>query len=299
MKHQVLLYYKYVEIADPEEVMHLQRDLCLALGLKGRIIIASEGINGTLEGTVENAEKYIKEVTKDDRFTDIDFKRSEGDGSAFPKLSIKVRSEIVTSGVADLNPNKTTGNYLTAEELHGWFEQGKEFYIVDMRNDYEYISGFFENTLFSEFKNFKDLPSILPKLTHLKDKTIVTVCTGGVRCEKASGFLVLNGFKHVYQLLNGIQTYMETYPNEHFKGKLYVFDNRLTVGFNTNDPKHVIVGTCTRCGNPSDNYVNCSDPTCHKHCICCTDCLDKQTGLYFCNDHCKEAYTQIAPVQFV
>ncbi len=286
--HQVLLYYKYVGIEEPDVLMHQQRELCELLGLKGRIIVASEGINGTLEGTTENTEQYIEKVSSDSRFSDMNFKRSEGTGSAFPKLSVKVRNEIVTSGVSNLNPTEMTGNYLTAKELHNWFVTKKEFYVVDMRNDYEYISGFFENTLFSEFKNFKDLPSILPKLTHLKDKTIVTVCTGGVRCEKASGFLVVNGFKHVYQLLNGIQTYMELYPNEHFKGKLYVFDNRLTVGFNTSDPKHVVVGTCIRCNNPSDNYVNCADATCHKHCICCPNCLDQETKLYFCNEHCKE-----------
>jgi UPF0176 protein len=292
--HQVLLYYKYVPIADPVTLMNEQRAFCLEHNLKGRIIIANEGINGTVEGLLSDTEAYVSMMTQDERFTDIDWKRSEGTGSAFPKLSVKVRPEIVTSGVAGLDPRTHTGKYLTAEELHQWFVDGKEFYVVDMRNDYEYISGFFDKTIFSDFKNFKDLPSILPKLSHLKSKTIVTVCTGGVRCEKASGFLVTNGFHDVYQLLNGIQTYMEKYPNEHFKGKLYVFDNRLTVGFNTNDEKHVIVGSCTRCGKPSDNYVNCADPACHKHCICCTDCLDKETGLYFCNDHCKEVYSHIS-----
>jgi UPF0176 protein len=198
-----------------------------------------------------------------------------------------VRDEIVTSEVPNLSPNQVTGKYITAEELHEWFLEKKEFYIVDMRNNYEYASGYFEGSLFSDFAHFKELPKILPKLAKLKNKTIVTVCTGGVRCEKASGFLVTNGFADVYQLKDGIQTYMEKYPNQHFKGKLYVFDNRITVGFNISDPEHEIVGKCIHCGEPSDLYVNCANNLCHKHYICCMNCRDKETGLAFCNEECK------------
>lgn len=285
--YQVLLYYKYVSIKYPKTLMKEHRKLCESLQLKGRIIIATEGINGTLEGTKENTEKYIEEMQKDERFSDISFKKSEGNGNAFPKLSIKVRDEIVTSNVAGLDPIKKTGKYITAEELHSWFETGKEFYLVDMRNDYEYMSGFFEGSILSGFENFKDLASIKDKLIHLKDKTIVTICTGGVRCEKASGFLVENDFADVYQLQDGIVSYMEKYPNQHFKGKLYVFDTRLTLGFNTDSPEHEIVGKCYHCGVPCDTYVNCMNHSCHLHFITCDDCLDKETGLAFCKEECK------------
>lgn len=287
---QVLLYYKYVKIDNPVGLMRAQRRLCEDLGLKGRIIIAKEGINGTVEGTMENTTRYMSLVREDPRFSDINFKVSEGSGMAFPKLSIKVRNEIVTSEVPNLNPNRVTGKYLSSEELHSWFLEGKEFYVVDMRNDYEYSSGFFKGSLFSEFKNFKDLHTIIPKLEHLKEKTLVTVCTGGVRCEKASGFLVANGFRDVYQLKDGIQTYMEKFPNQHFKGKLYVFDNRLTIGFNTDSPDHEIVGRCNFCQKPSDLYVNCAENTCHKHYICCIECRDPKSGLAFCDEHCKTSY---------
>jgi UPF0176 protein len=285
---QVLLYYKYTQIDNPVGLMRVQRRLCEELNLKGRIIIATEGINGTLEGTTKNTQRYIEEMHADQKFSDMNFKVSDGTGDAFPKLSIKVRDEIVTSNVSGLNPTKTTGKYISAETLHDWFTSKKEFYIVDMRNDYEYQSGFFEGTIFSDFKNFKDLSSITKKLEHLKGKTIVTVCTGGVRCEKASGFLVSEGFSDVYQLENGIQTYMETYPNEHFKGKLYVFDNRLTVGFNTDDPKHEIVGKCMLCDTPSDTYENCMNHACHLHFICCDNCLDSETKMAFCKDECRD-----------
>jgi UPF0176 protein len=291
--YQVLLFYKYISIEDPKRVRDEQRALCESLGLKGRIIVSFEGINGTVEGRVENTEKYIQEMGKSKYFSDITFKKSAGTGEAFPKLSVKFRPEVVTTKVDGLDPNKTTGKYLSAEELHQWYEEGKEFYVVDMRNDYEYASGYFENFISSELKNFYDLPSVLPKLIHLKNKTVVTVCTGGIRCEKASGFLVENGFADVYQLKDGIHTYMEKYPNQHFKGKLYVFDKRITLGFNTDSPDHQIVGSCDKCGKPCDSYVNCAYNECHRHFICCDDCLDKKTGLAFCDKSCEDNYYKI------
>lgn len=289
---QVLLYYKYVTVPNPEEIKLEQKRLCEKLSLTGRIIVATEGINGTVEGTTESTEKYIKEMQKNDLFKDISFKKSVGTGSAFPKLRIRVRPEIVTAGLPDINPAVVTGKYLSAEELHEWFETKKEFYIVDMRNDYEYISGFFEGFIPSGIHNFFDLKDVLPKISHLKNKTIVTVCTGGVRCEKASGFLLLNGFNDVYQLKDGIQTYMEKYPNKHFRGKLYVFDNRITLGFNTSDPEHTIVGNCLFCGVSCDSYVNCAYDMCHLHYICCDNCKDPETGRAFCKKECKEIFLQ-------
>lgn len=285
--YQVLLYYKYVTLENPEKIMDAQRELCEKLNLKGRIILAKEGINGTLEGTAANTEKYIETMEATPLFKGISYKKSKGDGKAFPKLRVRVRAEIVTAGLPDLNPNRTTGKYLSAKDLFEWFESKKEFYIVDMRNDYEYASGFFEGFIPSEFRNFWELKDILPKLAHLKNKTIVTVCTGGVRCEKASGFLVENGFADVYQLKDGIQTFMEMYPNKYFKGKLYVFDNRLTVGYNTESDEHEVVGRCFHCGISCDTYVNCEYNECHFHFICCVNCRDTETGFAFDKKECK------------
>ncbi len=285
--HEILLYYKYTNIVDPDEFCEDQLLLCKQLGLKGRIIIAPEGINGTVEGLDENTQKYINEITRDPRFADINFKRSPGTGNAFPKLSVKARSEIVSAhlGDDDVNPAQITGKYLPAEDLHDWIHNGKEFYIVDMRNDYEHAVGFFKNSILPPLGHFRDLPKILPKLEHLKNKTVVTVCTGGVRCEKASGFLVKHGFKDVYQLHNGIVSYMEKYPDEDFAGKLYVFDGRVTMAFSNPEKKHEIVGRCRKCHVPNENFVNCLLPTCHDHFICCAKCLNKK-GEAFCSWRC-------------
>lgn len=270
---KIILFYKYIDIDNPQKLMEEQRRICQKLGLLGRMIIAREGMNATLEGTEENIKKYCSHLLADPRFSETHIKISDGTGQAFPKLSIKVREEIVSSGVDGLDWNKWRGKYILSEQLHDWIINGRKFYLVDMRNDYEQKAGYFENSILSNMKNFRDLPKLLPKLKHLKGKTIVTVCTGGVRCEKASGFLVKNGFKKVYQLYGGIVTYMEKYPLEHFKGSLYVFDNRLVMGFNLDDPKREIVGKCASCGKGSENYINCQDDFCHRHFICCTECI--------------------------
>lgn len=282
-QHEILLYYKYVDLPDAEEVTAQHKQLCTELGLTGRIIIAKEGINGTVEGTVENTKLYIDVLTRDPRFADINFKRSEGTGNAFPKLSIKLRDEIVSLhlGEQDFSPTRTTGKYLSAEELHDWIHTGKEIYIVDMRNDYEHHVGHFEGSILPPMGNFRELPNMLPQLEHLKDKTVVTVCTGGVRCEKASGYLINNDFNDVYQLKDGIVTYMEKYPNEDFIGQLYVFDGRVTMGFNLDDPKRQVIGKCLKCGSASEEYVNCANLACHKHFIVCQNCREED-GSAFC-----------------
>lgn len=291
-KYQILLYYKYTNIEDPKKLSEDQKLLCKKLNLKSRIIIAKEGINGTLEGRVEETEKYIKKMQADQRFKDIHFKRSKGNGNAFPKISVKVRDEIVALNLNhDIDPNKLTGKYITAEELHDLYEEEEEFYVVDMRNDREYKVGYFENSFLMPLKNFRDIPENLKKIEHLKDKKVITVCTGGIRCEKASGFLVANGFNNVYKLAGGMHTYMEKYPNEHFLGKLYVFDGRVTMGFNIDDPKHQIVSNCDICGGDSDNYVDCDYIHCKglRHFIGCKDCHE-ENGLVFCSKICKEKY---------
>lgn len=290
MDYQVLLYYKYIDIDNPVELQKSQKELCEKLGLKGRIILAHEGINGTLEGTKDNTEEYVKALLSDSRFSDVHMKRSVGTGSAFPKLSIKVRDEIVSAhlGENDVNSAITTGKHLKPEELHEWYLSGKEFYIVDMRNDYEQKVGHFKDSILAPLSNFRDLPKVIPVIESLKNKTILTVCTGGVRCEKASGFLVKNGFTDVYQLYGGIVSYMEKYPNVDYLGKLYVFDGRIVMGFNLDDPKHTIVGKCDKCGKPSDNYIDCYNPKCNKptrHFICCKDCIEG--GEAYCSEECK------------
>lgn len=286
--YQILLFYKYVPIDNPYEVAEAQRALQNRLFLKGRSIIAHEGLNITLEGTVENTELYIREVEKDPRFHNIHWKRSEGTGRAFTKISVKVRPEIVSLrlGASEIDPNIVTGKKLSPEELHTWIEDKKEFYIIDMRNMYEHAVGKFEGSVCPPMRNFRDLPNLMKTIAHLKDKTVLTVCTGGIRCEKASGYLITQGFTDVYQLDGGIVSYMERYPNEDFKGKLYVFDHRKVMGFYTDDVQHEVIGRCAVCRDKCENFTNCGDKECHAHFICCTHCLDKAGGAVSCPSGC-------------
>lgn len=308
-KHEIILFYKYVRIADPEKVRLWQEEICNKLSLKGRCIVAAEGINATFEGTRENIKEYIRELETDQRFLNIHFKLSSGSGQAFSKLSIKTRKEIVSLnlGTCDIDPNQIAGIHLKPEELHEWIETKKEFYIVDMRNAYEHKVGYFEGSILPPIENFRDLPKVVEQISHLKNKTVLTVCTGGVRCEKASGFLVTQGFTDVYQLDGGIVSYMEKYPNENFKGKLYVFDGRITMGpsatlgtnLYTDDIKHEVVGKCDVCGEQSENYINCDNPVCHRHFLNCVDCLAKNNGKAFCPGGCvlSRHGRKISPVE--
>ncbi len=278
----ILLFYKYVEITDPQALADTQRALCERLSLRGRIIVAHEGINATLEGTTEMITAYCAELTADPRFADVHLKKSVGTGKAFPKLSIKVRKEIVTLGLPatrDIDPRTTTGKYLSPQQLQEWFAAGKKFKIVDMRNDYEHKVGHFKGSVLPPLHNFRDLPKALPTLEPLKHETVLTVCTGGVRCEKASGFLVKNGFTDVYQLAGGIVSYMEQFersadgsrPAQNFLGSLYVFDDRVTMAY-ASPVERPVIGSCAVCAAPTETYINCAHDVCHKHFLVCAGC---------------------------
>jgi UPF0176 protein len=288
VEHTVILFYKYIRIDNPKEEVVRQRKLCEGLSLLGRMIIAEEGINATLEGTKENIEKYITEMKSDARFADVHWKKSVGTGSAFPKLKIKVRPEIVSLHLEnDLNPNQVTGKRLSPEQLKQWYEEGRKFKIVDMRNDYEFKVGRFKDSVLPSLKNFRDLSKNLDAITDFKEETVLTVCTGGVRCEKASGLLVREGFKDVYQLDGGIVSYMEKFPAQEFEGTLYTFDNRIVMDFDPKD-KHVVVGECDFCDDKTEDFYNCRNPQCNLKVLSCRHCFEEMGGQVFCSDECRD-----------
>lgn len=279
MQHTILLFYTYTHISDPEALKKAQVDLAEKLSLRGRVIIAHEGINGTLEGTEEAVATYIAAMEEDERFRGVDFKTSPGTGSAFPKLSVKVRAEIVSSRLGDdIDPSKETGTHLSPEELHAWYEEGREFQVVDMRNDYEFVSGHFEGSIEPGIRYFRDLPEKTEAFQHLKKKPVVTVCTGGVRCEKASAYLKSQGFENVYQLQGGIHRYVEKYPGEHFKGGLYVFDGRVVMDTAPQDKKE-IVGSCVFCHSKTEEYADDDSVTPSRQILCCSECLTANPSL--------------------
>jgi UPF0176 protein len=269
--YTIILFYNFTDIENPEALRVSQRELCERLNLKGRILLAEEGINATLEGTKEAIEEYKAALRSDPRFANTNFKESAGTGSAFPKLVVKVRKEIVTLGAGRFDVKKETAKELTAEELSKWYENNEDFVVLDLRNDYEVQSGYFDRTINPKLDNFRDLPQKLPELAHLKDKKVLAVCTGGIRCEKATCLMTREGFTDLYQLKDGIHTYMEKFPGQNFKGTLFVFDNRMTTDV-VDTPGKIVVGACTFCEKPTEDYANDDSVRPSKKILCCAEC---------------------------
>lgn len=282
--NKIILFYKYVTIQYPKQIMKLQQELCQKLHLKGRILISHEGINGTLGGLIENLNEYKKFMNNHEFFNDIDFKESSGGPECFPRLSIKVRNEAVSLGIPydQLTP-QNGGAHLSPQETHDLIMQNPEDLVIfDARNNYEWEIGRFQNALTADIENFRDLPKYLDEnLDTFKNKQVLMYCTGGIRCERASAYLnEKNVAKKVYQMDGGIHRYVEQYPDGFFRGKNYVFDGRITVKI-TDD----ILSSCALCSLPCDDYHNCLNATCNKHFICCTNCLTKYAKT--CSQSCK------------
>ncbi len=272
----VLLYYKFVAIADPKFETIQHKLVCNGVGLKGRIIISEEGINGTVAGTSTQLRQYVEYMNEHPYFKAITFKRSTAGKLPFAKLIVKYRPEIVTLGKkVDM---KKTGQYLTPKAMHELFEKGEDMAVVDMRNNYEYEVGRFDGAIQPDTVKFYELPEKIKNLKIDKTKKVVTYCTGGIRCEKATALLAEEGFTDVYQLEGGIAKYLEKYPDGYFRGKNFVFDERMITNGDTESGQEVL-GKCAHCQKSSDCYIDCAKPDCHQLFICCKDCDKKHSGL--------------------
>ncbi|WHY60121.1 rhodanese-related sulfurtransferase [Cytobacillus firmus] len=284
--YRVLLYYMYVPIEDPEEFAREHKAFCNELGLKGRILVANEGINGTVSGPVEQTDRYMEAMKKDPRFAEMVFKIDEADGHAFPKMKVRARPELVTLRLEDdVNPNEITGKYLEPKEFYERL-QDEDTIVLDARNDYEFDLGHFRGAIRPDIENFRDLPNwVRENKELLGDKKIITYCTGGIRCEKFSGWLVKEGFEDVAQLHGGIVTYGKDpeVQGQLWDGQLYVFDDR--IGVPVNQKEHVIVGKDYFTGEPCERYVNCANPACNKKILCSEE--NEHKYMRSCSDECR------------
>ncbi len=278
---RVLLYYKYIELPEPKQEVEAHRALCERLGILGRILIAAEGINGTCCGSEEAIAEYKSVMNAHPYFFGINFKESEVTEQVFPRLAVKLRNELVTlrSGTSVRN----AAPYITAEDLHTALEHKEDMVLIDMRNNYEADVGRFKGAVTLPVENFRDIPKELPSLEKYKHKKVVTYCTGGIRCEKASALLRENGFTNVYQLQDGIVTYMEKFPSGFFEGNCFVFDSRLGV----RSAAPTVISSCTYCRASCDRYVDCREPGCSDLFICCEGC-EKEMNCR-CREHAQEA----------
>lgn len=284
---QVLLYYKFVAVPNPELAQAEQQYLCQRLGLRGRIYVAEEGINGTVSGTVQATAAYQCFMKKHPLFKGIEFKVDEAQGHAFHRLSVKVKKELVAfDSPISVDPAHQPAPYLEPEEFRALLRNPpQDLVILDTRSRYETEVGRFAGAISLPIENFRDLPQQMAELEHLKDKTIVTYCTGGIRCEKAAPLMQKLGFRKVYQLHGGIIRYGHEVGGEHFEGRCYVFDERITVPVNHVNP--TVVGHCHHCGKPNERVINCANPDCNDQVILCHACAEELHGC--CSEPCTHA----------
>jgi len=275
---KIILYYGFAPVADPHALRLWQSALCESLNLRGRILISKHGINGTLGGEMDDLKKYVKKTREYPGFKEIDFKWADGTGDDFPRLSIKVRNELVTFGVPDeikVDENGVVGGgkHLSPKQVHDLVEKrGEDVVFFDGRNAYEAKIGRFKNAVVPNVRTTKDFLREIEsgKFDNLKDKPIVTYCTGGIRCEILSTVMKNRGFKEVYQIAGGIVRYGETYGNQGlWEGSLYTFDGRMKVDFEEGTK---IIGECDLCGSPTNTFENCAEPSCHFLYLLCANC---------------------------
>jgi UPF0176 protein len=279
--NKIILFYGFTPIADPDAVRLWQRALCEKLGLTGRILISKDGINATVGGEIGNVKQYVKTTKEYRGFRTIDVKWSDGGAEDFPRLSVKVRDEIVSFGApgelqVDGNGVVGGGVHLKPEELHTLLEEkkaaGQDVKFFDGRNAFEARIGKFKDAIVPDVATTHDFIKELEsgKYDDLKDQPVVTYCTGGIRCEVLSSLMVNRGFTEVYQLDGGIVRYGETFKDQGlWEGSLYVFDKRMHLEF-SDDAK--TIGRCVRCENPTNKFENCSNPSCRNLTLYCADC---------------------------
>lgn len=254
--------YKFIPLDNLAELREELLAITQSLELKGTILLSPEGINVNLAGPPKSINTFISCFRQKPGFDDCHFKLSESDTIPFKKLLVKIKKEIITFHAPDIKPHEYTSPRISPSELKTWYEQGEDFVVLDTRNDFEVNFGTFKNAIHFNIKNFTEFQASIKQLDPtLKNKPIVTFCTGGVRCEKAAPLMEQEGFTEVYQLDGGILNYFEQCGDAFYKGDCFVFDERVALNAQ-NQPSSM-----QRC-------KNCSNPTLHAP--YCNACLTKK-----------------------
>ncbi|WCZ33413.1 rhodanese-related sulfurtransferase [Corynebacterium massiliense] len=281
---KILLYYCFTPLSDPTAIKLWQRDLCESLGLTGRILVSKHGINGTVGGDIDACKRYVKKTREYPAFKKMEFKWSEGSADDFPRLSVKDREEIVAFGAPDeLEVDQDGvvggGTHLKPEQVNELVaERGDDVVFFDGRNAMEAEIGKFKNAVVPDVKTTHDFIAELEsgKYDWMKDRPVVSYCTGGIRCEVLSALMKNRGFNEVYQIDGGIVRYGEKYGNDGlWEGSLYVFDKRMHTefGMGVEDPGFIQLGHCVHCGTPTNTFRNCiNEDTCRQQVLICDDC---------------------------
>lgn len=286
-KRITISFYRYFKLIEPKTYRDALYKMWSELGCFGRVYIANEGINAQMSIPEHNYAGFLNTLEQTPHLQAMPIKTAvEDDGKSFYKLSIKVREKLVADGLDDHSFDvSNVGNHLDAKAFNDALAQEGTL-VVDMRNHYESEIGHFEGAIKPDADTFREeLPQVLELLSGKEQSKILLYCTGGIRCEKASAYLKHHGFKDVNQLHGGIIDYArqikENGLQNKFKGKNFVFDNRLGERIGQE-----IISSCHQCGQACDTHTNCSNEACHLLFIQCSQCAAKFVGA--CCDACAE-----------
>jgi len=281
----VLAYYHFIPIKDPHHLVAEHKAFLKGRDIKCRIYISDQGLNGQTSGYKDDIEDYMRWMHANPLFENMPFKIHTHHENVFPRQIVKFRKQLVAlDEEVDL---KNTGEHLSPER---WKEMMKEEdkVLLDVRNDYEWKVGRFEGAECppcETFRDFKAYAEILKNKVDPKKTPVMMCCTGGIRCELYSALLKKEGFEKVYQLNGGIINYGLKEGSAHWLGKLFVFDDRLTVPIS--EEPAPIIGKCHHCGKENENYFNCANMDCNHLFLCCEECLKEFSGT--CKNECQQA----------
>lgn len=270
----VAALYQFVALPDYEALRQPLLDCCEKAGIRGTLLLAAEGINGTVAGRREAIDALRGHLAEDGRFDRLEYKESHATEMPFLRMKVRLKKEIVTMGVEGIDPNRTVGTYVPPEDWNALISD-PEVTVIDTRNDYEYAIGTFERAVDPETGSFREFPAYVSEnLDPGKQKKLAMFCTGGIRCEKATAYMLEQGFEEVYHLQGGILKYLETVPEEEslWKGDCFVFDERVAVGHGLKEGDY---GLCRACRMPL-NAVERASPL-FVDGVSCPHCHDSQS----------------------
>ncbi len=239
--------YKFVilsEISLPDlrVVLKEEADVC---DLKGTILLSTEGINCFLAGVRDNIERFKGFLEERPAFSGLTYKESFSDYQPFSRMLVRLKKEIISMGHPEIQPEKQTAPYISPEKFKRWYEEKRDMVVLDTRNDFEVALGTFDDAIDLDIESFRSFPDVVTLLSEdVKNKPVVTFCTGGIRCEKAAEYMLKQGFKEVYQLEGGILNYFEKYGGDHYHGECFVFDKRVALDSQLNETKTAQCYSC-------------------------------------------------------
>lgn len=285
--YYALAYYYFGPVSNPHEEIALHKQLFKTMDVSCRIYISEEGINGQFSGYQPDAERYMAWLKQRPDFASIKFKIHHIEENIFPRVTVKYRKELVALGCS-VDTTKQ-GKHISPEEWHEKLQENRCL-VLDVRNNYEWKIGHFENAVLPDIETFREFPDYADRLAKEHDpaKTpVMMYCTGGIRCELYSALLLEKGFKEVYQLDGGVIAYGLKMGTGKWRGKLFVFDDRMAMPIDEVDPNVSPIARCSLCNTDSDTYYNCANTDCNNLFICCESCIATHKGC--CSEECSQA----------